>query len=203
MPDQTSAASLPGGSVVVDDLKGIAFYAVGDPGEDDRWVETTAERSDLAVDYALRHGGEVVRVGDDTPGAAPVIRNEDLTAPERAALDAWMRGSADTTGLLYAVRAAVAQMERSEDARLAIADKALRDANELLIGAVENGPWVLIEDPQLRQVVGEYVADTCHSIAAAAGLDEAMERAHDAMPQRLARSLPGGAIAFGTESSRG
>ena len=55
-----------------------------------------------------------------------------------------------------------------------------------ILGNVENGPWVLITDPALRAVVGEYVADACHSIAAAAGLDEAMEKAHDAMPVRLA-----------------
>jgi hypothetical protein len=66
----------------------------------------------------------------------------------------------------------------------------LAGINDLLIATVENGPWVLIPDPQLRQIVGEYVAENCHTIAAAAGLDEAMERAHDAMPQRLARSLP-------------
>lgn len=63
-------------------------------------------------------------------------------------------------------------------------------ANELLLGVIENGAWMLITDPALRQLVGEYIADTCHSIAAAAGLDEAMERAHDATPQRLATSLP-------------
>jgi len=66
----------------------------------------------------------------------------------------------------------------------------LAAANDILIATVENGPWVLIPDPQLRQLVGEYVAETCHTIAAAAGLDEAMERAHDVLPQRLARSLP-------------
>ncbi|MFD6565440.1 hypothetical protein [Micromonospora profundi] len=61
----------------------------------------------------------------------------------------------------------------------------LTEAADIIIGTVENGPWKLIADPQLRQVVGEYVADTCHSIASAAGLDEAMEQAHDATPQRL------------------
>ncbi|MBM0237130.1 hypothetical protein JNW88_08190 [Micromonospora sp. ATA32] len=77
--------------------------------------------------------------------------------------------------------------EQTDAARLA-------EANDIIIGAVENGPWVLIADPALRQLVGEYVAETCHSIAAAAGLDEAMERAHDAMPQRLGTSLPGGRV---------
>lgn len=70
------------------------------------------------------------------------------------------------------------------------AEKALREVNEIIVGVVENGPWVLIPDPRLRQLVGEYVADACHSIAAAAGLDEAMEYAHNAMSQRLATSLP-------------
>ncbi len=61
----------------------------------------------------------------------------------------------------------------------------LTDVNDTLIGAVENGPWVLIADPALRKVVGEYVADTCHTIALDAGLDQAMECAHDALPTRL------------------
>ncbi|GGM27552.1 hypothetical protein GCM10011608_10440 [Micromonospora sonchi] len=62
----------------------------------------------------------------------------------------------------------------------------LADTEDTIIGAVENGPWVLIIDPNLRRMVGEYVAETCHSIAAAAGLDAAMEYAHNAMPVRLA-----------------
>lgn len=69
-------------------------------------------------------------------------------------------------------------------------EKRLADINDLIIGCVESGPWVLIQDPNLRKIVGEYVADTCHAIAAEAGLDEAMERAHDACPQRLATTMP-------------
>jgi len=61
----------------------------------------------------------------------------------------------------------------------------LTEAADIIAGAVDNGPWVLIADPQLRQVVGEYVADACHSIALAAGLGEAAEHAHDATPVRL------------------
>lgn len=61
----------------------------------------------------------------------------------------------------------------------------LVDTSDMLIGSVENGPWALITDPNLRQIVGEYVADTCHSVALAAGLDEAMEYAHNSVPQRL------------------
>lgn len=34
------------------------------------------------------------------------------------------------------------------------------------------------------------VADACHSIAAAAGLDEAMEYTHDLLPPRLPLTLP-------------
>ncbi|MEV1013825.1 hypothetical protein AB0I89_24030 [Micromonospora sp. NPDC049801] len=59
------------------------------------------------------------------------------------------------------------------------------DVNESLIGTVENGPWVLIVDPNLRKVVGEYIADACHTIASDAVLDKAMQVAHDATPQRL------------------
>jgi len=64
-----TAASLPGGSVVVDDLKGTAFYAAGDPGTENRWSEALTERADSTVDYALRHGAHVVRVGDAYPPA--------------------------------------------------------------------------------------------------------------------------------------
>lgn len=71
----------------------------------------------------------------------------------------------------------------------------LAEASDMLIGAVENGPWVLIPDPALRELVGGYVADTCHSVAGAAGLDEAMEYAHDGIPVRLATSLPGSQFA--------
>lgn len=66
----------------------------------------------------------------------------------------------------------------------------LADANDILIGAVENGPWALIPNPELREFVAGYVAENCHTVASAAGLDEAMERAHDVMPQRLGTSLP-------------
>ncbi|RKR92729.1 hypothetical protein BDK92_7207 [Micromonospora pisi] len=66
----------------------------------------------------------------------------------------------------------------------------LAEASETIIGAIENGPWVLIPDPTLRALVGGYVAETCHTVASAAGLDQAMERAHDAMPQRLGTTLP-------------
>lgn len=60
---------------------------------------------------------------------------DDLTAPERAAMDAWLRVSADTTGMLYAVRAAIAQMERSEDARLSIAERKNKELTAELAAA--------------------------------------------------------------------
>lgn len=37
----------------------------------------------------------------------------ELTDPEQAALDAWNRGSGDTTGMLYAVRHALAAERRN------------------------------------------------------------------------------------------
>ncbi|MEU3452223.1 hypothetical protein ABZ671_01070 [Micromonospora sp. NPDC006766] len=123
-----------------------------------------------------------------------------MNGAEQAALDAWERGSADTMGMLYAVRAALAHQDKTEDARLALAEKQLADAAETIAGILENGPWALIPDPQLRQFVAEYVAVACHSIAAAAGLDTAMEQAHDATPVRLATALPGQQLAEDTRA---
>jgi hypothetical protein len=59
------AADLPDDSVVLDDLRGIAWYANGAPGEEDRWDATGSEvrSDDSAVDWALAHGAEVLRVG--------------------------------------------------------------------------------------------------------------------------------------------
>lgn len=64
MAEQVQAAELPSGTVVVDDLKGVAFYAEAEPGEPERWGKTSTGESDLTVDYMLRHGAQVVRVGD-------------------------------------------------------------------------------------------------------------------------------------------
>lgn len=65
------------------------------------------------------------------------------------------------------------------------------DLADAILGTVENGPWVLIPDPALRRIVGEYVADTCHTVALAARLDGVAERVHDRLPTRLATGLPG------------
>jgi hypothetical protein len=62
--DRITAANLPSGSIVVDDLKGVAYYAAGEPGEAYRWEKTNVAGDDSMVDYALRLGAEVVRVGD-------------------------------------------------------------------------------------------------------------------------------------------
>ncbi|MER7331742.1 MULTISPECIES: hypothetical protein [unclassified Micromonospora] len=62
-----------------------------------------------------------------------VQRYEELTMPERAALNVWTTGSADTTGMLCAVRAALTAHDTTEDTRLALAEQALRD----LLGMVD------------------------------------------------------------------
>lgn len=66
----------------------------------------------------------------------------------------------------------------------------LAEVGEVIAGIVENGPWALIPDPALREVVRAHIADACHTIACAAGLDEAMQVAHDACPVRLPTTLP-------------
>jgi hypothetical protein len=46
------ASDLPDGSIVADDLKGIAFYACGDDG---RWSQTGGDgAADSVADYHLR-----------------------------------------------------------------------------------------------------------------------------------------------------
>lgn len=59
------AADLPEGSVVVDDMRGIAFYAFTNPGDlPDRWTgDGEGCVLDSAVDFALRNGGKVLRHG--------------------------------------------------------------------------------------------------------------------------------------------
>jgi len=66
----------------------------------------------------------------------------------------------------------------------------LDDAAEAIHANVENGPWACIPDPALRRFVRGYVADACHNIALAAGLDTAADAAHNACPTRLPTSLP-------------
>lgn len=53
------------------------------------------------------------------------------------------------------------------------------DLTEIALGAVENGPWVLIPDPALRDLVCRYVADAVAEIAAAVGADEARAAARE------------------------
>jgi hypothetical protein len=66
----------------------------------------------------------------------------------------------------------------AEAVRLAYADsgdelKRLRaNVTDILLGAVENGPWVGIEEPDLRAQVGRYIADTAAEVGEWAGLDE-------------------------------
>lgn len=80
MVEQTDAADLPGGSVVADDIRGVAYYAISSLGEGDdyRWVETGQPVADSTVDYHLRDGAVVVRVGESytpTPTLPPDARD--------------------------------------------------------------------------------------------------------------------------------
>lgn len=47
------------------------------------------------------------------------------------------------------------------------------DLTDIALGVVENGPWMLIPHPSLRDLVGRHVADAVAEIAAAVGADEA------------------------------
>ncbi|MFI5938065.1 hypothetical protein [Actinoplanes sp. NPDC051494] len=58
--------------------------------------------------------------------------SDQLTAAECAALDAWQTVSADTTGMLCAVRAALRQIERSEDARLAVHERTVAEIGRMV-----------------------------------------------------------------------
>jgi hypothetical protein len=95
--DRITAANLPSGSIVVDDLKGVAYYAVGEPGEDYRWHETMYETTDSTVDYALRHGAEVVRAGDGD-GRAAVLQPAAPDAREHLARHLYLTESRDEHG---------------------------------------------------------------------------------------------------------
>jgi hypothetical protein len=61
---------------------------------------------------------------------------DQLTDAEKAALEVWQSGSADTTGMLCAVRAAVRHTERSlemsEDFRIAALEKAVQEIAGML-----------------------------------------------------------------------
>lgn len=51
--------------------------------------------------------------------------------------------------------------------------------NETMCGIVENGSWVLIPHPALRDLVGRYIADAVAEIAAVIGDEEARKAALD------------------------
>ncbi|WP_328344714.1 hypothetical protein [Micromonospora sp. NBC_00421] len=125
-------------------------------------------------------GGQARRIGTIN-GDRFTPDNDHLTAPERAALDAWLRGSADTTGMLYAVRAALQQVDKHKDARLAVANKKLHDAGEAILGVVENGSWATEPDPQTAERARRYVVDACYAIAMDAGLTEVAEACQRAL----------------------
>lgn len=54
------------------------------------------------------------------------MADRELTGPERAALDAWSRVSPDTTGMLYAVRAALAVEDSTRRDQLRAENERLR-----------------------------------------------------------------------------
>ncbi|MBF9129507.1 hypothetical protein I0C86_11090 [Plantactinospora sp. S1510] len=106
MTDQIRAAHLPDGSVV---SSAHTTYVKDHPSETAAWRGTRGgQHEDWEVDKALTGGAEVLRVGDRSIQVVAGARWGNLTVPERAALDAWTRGSADTNGMLYAVRHALA-----------------------------------------------------------------------------------------------
>ncbi|BAL87226.1 hypothetical protein AMIS_20060 [Actinoplanes missouriensis 431] len=62
----------------------------------------------------------------------------------------------------------------------------LSEFTETAEGLVENGPWVLIPHPSLRDLVGRYVADAVAELAAAVGDDQAEAAAREVRgPGRL------------------
>jgi hypothetical protein len=83
-----TAGDLPDGSIVVDDLKGIVYYAGGDGTH--RWFRASdGEYADSVVDYAIKHGATVVRAGDDVGEAdryQTEARNAATTAGRRLRL---------------------------------------------------------------------------------------------------------------------
>lgn len=126
MADSTRAADLPDRSVVATDS---TAYIKTHPTATAPWRGTNGGYfADVWVDEALTAGGRVLRVGDRT---APVQRT-DRSGAEQAALDAWERGSGDTMGMLYAVRDALAHQDRTEDARLALAERKAVDLTEVI-----------------------------------------------------------------------
>jgi hypothetical protein len=53
-----------------------------------------------------------------------------------------------------------------DEAKVRLAEQA-----DLMLGVIENGPWVLIPDPRLRELVGRYVAAAVVELAGEVGAD--------------------------------
>jgi hypothetical protein len=117
MTGQIRATHLPDGSVVAG---AHTTYVKDHPSKTAAWRGTRGEHhGDQEVDKAMADGAEVLRVGARSVPSVAGARWGDLTVPERAALDAWTRGSTDTNGMLYAVRHALA-VERNAVGRIAV-----------------------------------------------------------------------------------
>ncbi|MFC6021715.1 hypothetical protein ACFP2T_36815 [Plantactinospora solaniradicis] len=169
MTDQIRAAHLPDGSVV---SSAHTTYLKDHPSETDAWRGTGGgHHGDWEVDKALAGGAEVLRVGDRSIQVVAGARWGNLTVPERAALDAWTRGSADTNGMLYAVRHALA-VERNAVGPPLAPDARERLARHLYLTAsgnadaqphwdhgvdqpVDRGPWLAEADTILAVVRGD------------------------------------------------
>ncbi|WP_433730865.1 hypothetical protein ACQP2Y_21210 [Actinoplanes sp. CA-051413] len=65
------------------------------------------------------------------------------------------------------------------EAELATLKRHLTDLVETMHGVVENGRWVTIPDPELRGLVGRYVADAVAALAAEVGADDAQAAAEE------------------------
>lgn len=82
-----NAAGLPDGTVVVDDLRGLAWYA-GPPGTDARWTVTGTGDLNPVTDHdlhgALLHGAEVLRYGGPEQATAVEIWAARLDGPDGA-----------------------------------------------------------------------------------------------------------------------
>ncbi|MBE1492761.1 hypothetical protein [Plantactinospora soyae] len=166
MIDQIRAADLPDGSVVSSTR---TTYIKDHPSQTAAWRATRGgPQGDWDVDQALASGAEVLRVGDNSGQTIGRARWGDLSGPERAALDAWKRGNADTNGMLYAVRHALVAERNAAgptlapDARkclarhLFLADRDDSDAEQdwLLSPYAEQEPYLRRADAILAVISG-------------------------------------------------